>query len=336
MMYKLSNRRYIGNKTALLDAIFSLLNKEKVAYSRVADLFAGTGVVSEFFLELGSDVIVNDILYSNWVFYQAWLSDLPYREEVITDFLNLYNDSSFVLHDNYFSQTFSGTYFHYTNALRIGTIREHLEKHKKQLQKREFFILLSSLLYTADKIANTVGHFESYLTTPPVYKECILRPLAIKNISGHAFIYQQDANNLAKEITADLVYIDPPYNARQYVNFYHVLENLAEWKCPEVFGKTLKLERQSKMSEYSKSHALNFFTKLIHDLKTSAILVSYNNTYNAKSEASNNKISEEDLVKVLQSKGDIIKIEIPYKFFNAGKTSFKQHKEILYLCKVKN
>ncbi|MBU4457771.1 MAG: DNA adenine methylase, partial [Candidatus Omnitrophica bacterium] len=38
----------------------------------------------------------------------------------------------------------------------------------------------------------------------------------------------------------DVAYIDPPYNARQYINFYHVLENLAKWEKPVEFeGKSI-------------------------------------------------------------------------------------------------
>ncbi len=336
MKYNLANRRYIGNKAALLPEIFSLLKQENIHYTTVADLFAGTGVVSEHFLQKGADVIINDILFSNQIFYYAWLSHLPYSEKIVMQFLNYYNSEAFPVYDNYFSNTFSDTYFHRKNALKIGSIREHLERHKQELQPREFYILLASLLYTADRVANTVGHFESFLKRSPLYKEFFLRPLQIQPLRGVAQIYRQDANQLIKNIKTDLIYIDPPYNARQYVNFYHILENLAEWKCPAVFGKTLKMGRADRMSEYSKSRALLFFSSLINQAQAKTVLVSYSNTYDAKSSASNNKISEIDMEMILRSKGDVIKKEIPYRFFNAGKTTFKQHKEYLYLCKVFN
>lgn len=334
MKYKLANRRYIGNKTALLPEIFSLLEQENIHYTTVADLFAGTGVVSERFLQEGSDVIINDILCANQIFYYAWLSNLPYNESVVMQFLNYYNSDCFPVYENYFSNTFSGTYFHHKNALKIGAIREHLENHKQELRPREFYILLASLLYTTDRVANTVGHFESFLRKNPPYKEFFLKPLQIQPLNGQSRIYHQDANQLIKDIKTDLMYIDPPYNARQYVNFYHILENLAEWKCPKVFGKTLKMDRANRMSEYSKSHALSFFSSLISQAQTKTILVSYSNTYDAKSSSSNNKISEVDMERILRSKGEVIKKEVPYRFFNAGKTALKHHKEYLYLCKV--
>ena len=73
---------------------------------------------------------------------------------------------------------------------------------------------------------------------------------------------------------------------------------------------------------------------LIENLKCKLIIVSYNNTYNAKSSASNNKIQEKDLIKILEEKGKVYFKEIEYKFFNSGKTDFKEHVEKLYVCKI--
>lgn len=336
MTYKLSNRRYIGSKTSLLNNILSFLEEENISFSSVADLFAGTGVVSEYFLRLGKKVVVNDILYSNYVCYNAWLSDLPYRKDVVQKFLDLYNSTSLNVETNYFSDTFSGTYFHVNDACKIGSIREHLEAHKRELLEREYYILLASLLYTTDKIANTVGHFESFLSAPPISKGVTLQPLELYKYKFPARIYQQDANSLASAIQVDLVYLDPPYNARQYINFYHVLENLAEWKKPKVYGKTLKMLRSHKKSNYSTSKASLVFADLVEHISAKTILVSYSNTYNAKSESSNNKITEREMVDILSARGTVSKKEIPHRFFNSGKTVFENHREYLYLCKVDN
>ena len=48
--------------------------------------------------------------------------------------------------------------------------------------------------------------------------------------------YNIDALEIARTIKHDLVYMDPPYNSRQYSDAYHLLENIAQWKKPEVFG----------------------------------------------------------------------------------------------------
>jgi adenine-specific DNA-methyltransferase len=330
----LQNRRYIGNKFKLLSFIDSVIRDEEIVFDSIADVFAGTGVVSEYFMSQGKRAIINDNLYSNYVFYNAWLSDESFNAQRVKELLEFYNKSTGFISDNYLSDTFSGTYYHYEDAKKLGSIREHLETIKDELSRREYMILLSSLLYTADKIANGVGHFEAFLSTPPQEKGVVLQGLDIKKYKQSPEIYQMDANALVKQITSDILYLDPPYNARQYINFYHLLENLAEWKKPSVSGKTLKMPRDEKKSKYSLSSAKNALRELVSNSKTKYILLSYNNTYKANSGASINKISEQDIQDILGSIGEVKRFDIDYKFFNSGKTDFDDHKEMLYLCKI--
>ncbi|MDR1087660.1 MAG: DNA adenine methylase [Endomicrobium sp.] len=334
-IHKIQNRRYIGSKIKLLPFIDKVLNSEKINFNTCADLFAGTGVVSEHFLSQNKKVYINDNLFSNYIFYNAWLSNKKYSSEKISKWLDYYNQSTDYIKDNYFSDTFSGTYFSYNNAKFIGSVREHLENIKKDLTEREFCILLSSLLYSADKIANTVGHYEAFLSSEPIEIKIKLLPLEIKRYKYQPIITCQNANVIAKDINVDLTYIDPPYNARQYVNFYHILENIAEWKKLSVSGKTLKFPRNEKKSDYSKSKALHFLMDLVAELKTKYIMLSYNNTYQANSEASNNKIKFNEIVNLLSGFGKLKIYDSDYKFFNSGKTFFDGHKEFLFVCKIK-
>ena len=333
-MFHIHNRRYIGNKYKLLDFISKTLAQVCIDFNTACDIFSGTGVIGNYFLQQGKNVIFNDILYSNFVFYNAWFSKEKYNKNKINQYLDYYNNSNDYIIDNYFNQTFSGTYFSENNAKKLGSIRNHLEKSKSDLNEREFYILLTSLLYTTDRIANTVGHFEAFLSKTPIDKKVNLQPLEIREFNSNVIIYNQDANKLIRQLKCDLLYLDPPYNARQYVNFYHVLENLAEWKQPAVFGKTLKMERESKMSDYSKAKAKNVLQDLILNADCKYILLSYNNTYQAKSGATINKITKEEITEILNKIGSVQIFEEKYKYFNSGKTDFEnRHKELLYFCK---
>ena len=338
MKLQISNRRYIGSKTSLLDNIDKVVKKYYKNYDFVlADVFAGTGVVGNFFANKGSKVIVNDLLYSNYVAYNTWLSDEEFSIDKINKMIEKYNSlKPDKIENNYFSDKFGNKYFHMNDAKIIGYIREDLEKNKKKLTDREFYILLTSLMYETDKIANTCGHFESFLNKEPKEKGVQLRVPEINCLKKKNEIYCKDANQLVREIKADVFYIDPPYNARQYVNFYHVLENLALWQKPEELeGNSMKFKRNHLKSEYSRAKAPEVFKDLIDNIDGRLIVVSYNNTYDAKSGASNNKISEEQIETILKAKGKLTKIEIDYKFFNAGKTDLKNHKEYLFVCEVK-
>ena len=334
---KINNRRYIGSKTSLLDNIDEVIKKYFDNYDFVlADPFSGTGVVSEFFYEKGCKVIVNDILYSNYVSYMTWMSNGVYDIDKIKKTIETYNNiESSTLDDNYFSEKFGGKYYHINDAKKIGYIREDIKLKKQELSDREYYILLSSLMYGADKIANTCGHFESFLNKKPQEKGVCLRIPDIVNKKNDNEIYCMDANQLVRKIKPDVVYIDPPYNARQYVNFYHVLENLARWEKPEELeGNSMKFKRNHLKSDYSKAKAPDVFKDLIQNIDARLIIVSYNNTYNARSGTSNNKISEQQLTDILKNKGKTTKIEIKYKAFNAGKTDFNNHKEYIYVCEV--
>lgn len=334
----INNRRYIGSKKSLLNQIQKvILEYYGTGKCTIADIFGGTGVVAEHFLNQGYDVIVNDFLYSNYVAYQTWISNDKINENKVKKIIEEYNNiDEKLLSDNYFSKIYGGKYFSNNDSKKIGYIREDLEKKKNSLTKREYYAILTSLMYATDKIANTVGHFEHFLSKKPIDRDVTLRvPFITKDRTSKSKIFNMDANELVKNIKADITYIDPPYNARQYINFYHVLENLAKWEKPTEFeGVSMKFKRDNLKSGYSKSKAPLLMKDLISHIDSKLIIVSYNNTYNAKSGASNNKISEEELYNILSKKGKTTIIEIDYKSFNAGKTDFENHKEKLYVCEV--
>lgn len=335
---KINNRRYIGSKSKLLDFIYE--NIIDLGYDNnnvFFDVFAGTGVVANYFANRGYQTIVNDNLYSNKVVYEAFLGegvlDIDKMENKLEELNNIDPNN---LENNYFSDTYAHKYFSLKDAKKIGYIRDHIEEIKNDLTQREYCYLLTSLMYATDKIANTVGHFESYLNKIPQEKGVKLNTLEINLNLIPAEIYNEDSNELVKRIDADIAYIDPPYNARQYINFYHVLENLARWNKPTEFeGRSMKFKRNELKSGYCRPKtAKTLFRQLINDLNCRLIVVSYNNTYNAKSTSSNNTISEEDILEILNNKGNVRVIDRNYKCFNAGKTDFSGHKERLYICEV--
>ena len=88
-----------------------------------------------------------------------------------------------------------------------------------------------------------------------------IEPLKTKNVS----IFKKDTNFLAKEIKTDIAYIDPPYNSRQYSRFYHVLENLTQWKKPKLHGTALKPDAEN-MSDYCTVKAKDKLRQLANDL----------------------------------------------------------------------
>ncbi|MEE0963434.1 MAG: DNA adenine methylase, partial [Ruminococcus bromii] len=205
-------------------------NEECSDINSVADIFAGTGAVSSAFTD--KVLITNDLMYSNYICNYAWFGAEEYDPQTIIDCVIRYN-SLFDLEDNYMTDNFSDTYFSRDDCAKIGYIREDIEclYENGSINNRERAILITSLLYAMDKIANTCGHYDAYRKGVVFDKPLELYvPLAEVHNTADNQCYNTDANELVKDISADLVYIDPPYNSRQYCDAYHLLENVARWK----------------------------------------------------------------------------------------------------------
>lgn len=334
-LFNLQNRRYIGNKFKLSEWIFSVIDKE-CRGKTFADIFAGTGIVSAEADGRYDKIILNDFLYSNYTIYQAFFENKKYSKKKILELINKYNNvDSQNIPENYFSKNFGGKFFSESSAKLIGYIREDIEKNKKNILPREYYILITSLIYAADKIANTVGHYDAYFKNRNYVKDKfnmkMIQPVKTNGVE----IHREDANELVKKIKADIVYIDPPYNSRQYSRFYHLLENLTKWEKPKLYGVALK-PKSENMSDYCRTSAKYRFDELINDIKSKYIVVSYNNTYESKSNSSENKITHKEILNILSKKGSTKVFEKKYRHFNSGKTNFKDHKEYLFVTHVKN
>ena len=144
-----------------------------------------------------------------------------------------------------------------------------------------------------------------------------------------------DANQLVRIISADLVYIDTPYNSRGYESAYHVLENVAEWKKPDVEGVARKaVNRSEKSSDYTKNKAPQAFDDLIQNISARYILVSFNNMAHKGNSRSNAKISNEEILESLKKRGSVEIFSTDFNAFTTGKSKIENHKELLYLCKI--
>lgn len=331
----LESRRYIGCKTKLLDWIFSLIDNDTHDVRSFCDIFAGTGVVAQRALRRYERVVINDFLFSNQVMYRAFFADMPWEEKkvegIISDF-NQLNPSK--LSENYFSKNYGGRYFHSDTAKLVGYIRGQLKKMRSKLTDKEYAVLLASLIYSIDRQANTLGHFDAYQRREIPSQLFEMRMVDANRYPG-AEIYREDANKLARKIIVDAVYLDPPYNSRQYSRFYHVYENLVKWQRPKLFGTALK-PREENMSDYCRTAALSAFTDLVAHVQARYIVVSYNNTYKSKSSSSENKIKLEELEHVLRMCGETKVYSHQFNPFNSGKTEFDDHREYLFITEVDN
>ena len=332
----INNRRYLGNKYKLLPFITGVVSDECPDITSIADIFAGTGAVSSAFTD--KVIITNDLMYSNYICNYAWFGAEEYDPQIIIDCVVRYNALT-DLEDNYMTDNFADTYFSRDDCAKIGYIREDIEVlyKKGDINTRERAILITSLLYAMDKIANTCGHYDAYRKGVEFDKALELYvPMANRQNNPNNQCFNMDSNELVKNIEADLVYIDPPYNSRQYCDAYHLLENVARWEKPEVFGVARKMDRSTMKSKYCTQSATEAFEQLIGDIKAKYILLSYNNMAEKGNDRSNAKISDQDIMRILEKKGEVKVFSESYKAFTTGKSDIDDNQERLFLCRCFN
>ena len=277
---EINNRRFLGSKYKLLNFIEKTVNENCKNVKSVIDVFAGTGVVGDLFLKRGKEVYFNDYLKSNYYSYIAFFGHVNVDIKKLENIINKYNEME-ISEENYFSQNFSDTYFSSNDCRKIGFIRDNIEEKYKEgeINEREKSILITSLIYSMDRVANTVGHYDAYRKIENIQDRFFMYMIDItKNGEKKSHISNEDANEFIKKVKADLIYIDPPYNSRQYCDAYHLLENVAVWKKPQVYGVAKKMDRTNLKSRYCTNKAVETFADLIKNCNCKYILVSYNNT----------------------------------------------------------
>jgi len=331
--FELGNRRYLGGKSKLLPWIEGEINEALARKPRsLFDVFAGTGVVGYHFAKLGLPITASDLLLHNYFGLQTFMG--PARLSLKGLGEKLVHLQSLSGKKNYFSEHFGDTYFSMANAKLIGTIREEIDEISSSARERA--ALITSLIYAADRVANTVGHYDAFhrgqnITTPIELK----LPLIDENAQSKNSIFCEDSLIVAGSTSVDVAYLDPPYNSRQYSDAYHLLENLAAWEKPEVKGVAKKMDRTHLKSDYCGKSAPEAFDEMVQSLNAKLIVVSYNNTSESLNSRSNAAISDDELISSLRRRGRVITRETAFNGFTTGKTKKRNHTERLFICKVK-
>ena len=290
---------YIGSKYSLIDFLKSSVAKilESNGETRApnemvfADLMAGTGVVSGAFKQDGYSIIANDIQYYSYAITKHLIEngdtlDEDRCAELIAELNNIEGVEGFIYKNYCFEgtegQEFRRMYFTEYNAKKCDAIRIAIEeKYKANLiSENEYFFLLGSLINSIDKYANTTSVYGAYLKKfkKSALKEMELEPLPIVHGQVEYKVYNEDISELIKHVSGDILYLDPPYNARQYCTNYHILETIARYDNPIIYGKTGLREYAEQKSVFCmKSKVEKAFTELIKNAKFKYIFLSYNN-----------------------------------------------------------
>lgn len=280
---------YIGSKLSLLPFLDEVFRQVADGSEKVfCDLFAGTGAAGRHFKARGLRVIANDLQYYAYALNKAYLeiNETPdfaglrarYGETDALSFINnLPGVAGFIT--EHYSPAGGRQYYTEENARKADAIRQAIEEWRASglMTEQEYFYVLCSLLEAIDQVANTASVYGAYLKK---FKASATRPLRLKPLELVNHVqgcraWHRDANELIADIECDVLYLDPPYNHRQYGANYHVLETVAAYDAPPLKGVT-GMREYAKSSYCRQQTAHEAMAQLIRTARANHILVSYN------------------------------------------------------------
>jgi adenine-specific DNA-methyltransferase len=299
---------YIGSKLSLLEFLEDSINKVVDKNCNIfCDLFAGTGIVGRYFKKKGYKIVANDIQYYSYVLNRHYIGNhkelnfsklskevpeleninKPDKKDFVCNYLSGIKGVRGFIYNNY---CVGGTknkkeerqYFSDENGMKCDVIRQKIEKWKTEnlITDNEYYFLITSLLESIDKYANTASVYGAFLKKlkKTAQNSLIIKPAQlIINEQDHE-VFNEDINEILGKVKGDILYLDPPYNHRQYATNYHILETIAKYDNPKIHGKTGLRDYQNQKSQYcSRTQVKSAFKDLILKAKVKYIFLSYNN-----------------------------------------------------------
>ncbi len=357
--------RFIGCKENLLDFIESFIKYRDLRGNVFCDLFTGTASVAKHFKKLGYKIISSDLLFFSYVLQKVYIeqnqypkfskllkhlkidsveetlftSDSQNAKEIIRYLNNLEGVGGFI-YKNYSPEGTNGQiyvrkYFTGDNAKKIDAIREKIEEWKKEnfINEQEYYFLLCSLIEAVPFVANISGIYSAFLKEwdKRAFKKITIEvPEIIKSNETHK-VFNLDGLKVLEQVKGiDILYLDPPYNERQYAPNYHILETIAKWDKPEIKGITGMRSYESQKSEFCNPKAgIKELDEIIKKSNFKHLLLSYNDE---------GIMPESEILKIFGKAGKSEVAEQNYQRYKSNSSGNQKNgvKEKLYYLKSVN
>ncbi len=344
--------RYIGNKENILENIYTILQANNVSGKTFFDFFAGTTNVGRFFKSKNYQVSSSDILYLSYCLQKAYIENnsepkfekllkiLPESNnkslfstplETVSNYLNSLDGVEGFIFQNY---TPAGTkelqqprmYFIDENGKKIDAIRQQIENWKNDnlISESEYYVLLTSLIETIGFYSNIAGVYAAFHKH---WDFRALRPLELRTIQfvdngKENIVYNDDSMNLLDKINVDILYLDPPYNERQYAPNYHILETIAKYDEPKLRGVTGMRDYSSQKSRFcNPTTALEDLNKIAKEAKYNFLVLSYN---------SEGIMPSEKILETLKQYGTVKLEQFEYARFKSNNNGLARTKKTVF------
>ena len=333
--------RFIGCKALLLDNIKSVIDENAPDAKSFCDIFSGTATVARYFKQW-YEVTSNDLLYFSHVLQRGTVAVdcLPTYEILqentgISDPVAYFNGLPLEQMERlpperrFFQNTYAPIggrmYINDENALRIDFARNITEDWRKVgfLTDDEYYYLVACIVEGIPFVSNisgTYGAFHKEWERRSYKKYELLRPPICTNGKNNT-CFNGNGADVLKEISGDILYIDPPYSERQYLPNYHVLETAAKYDFPEVRGITAQRAYENNKSDFcSKTKVVGAFEELIANARFNHIILSY---------STDGLMSVEEIERTMKKYGDPNSFKIywiPYRRYKSRSTETKEEK----------
>jgi adenine-specific DNA-methyltransferase len=343
--------RYIGSKTATLGWLSRAFAAWAPDARSLCDPFAGTCTVARHFKSRGMRVVTGDVLKFSHVLQMASIgcdASPPFdglrRTGVVTGdsfgaalevlaCLQAQRGIQGYIYDEFSPAGVAGRlFFTPENAALIDAIRGRITDWQANLliDGTEAAFLLAALIDAADRVANTAGTYYAHLKA---FSRKSRKPLRLRlppttPLGSSGGCFQSDAKAVVATNPTDILYLDPPYNERNYAGYYHLPETLAYGDAPLARGRSgAPAPRVARSDFYIAGRACEALAQICSEARARHIVVHY---------AVDGAINHQTIIDCLAARGEVRVEDRAVRAYASRRSSGgRQAWHRLYWCDVR-